>query len=422
MTRSAQEDSSPSDGQAGEVGSTRSEAAAAGEGRCGDGEEGLGGGLGGGEAGGRDVDAATVTDTDSGLGGGEAGGGDGGEGLGGGEAVGAARAQGLRGASGRDGDGEERWGGPTYVFCGPFVSGKVVVEVGGTGPEGHAMLRQAGATDVLAVERSALPWSLAAASVDMVICGLSEVEIGDPDRRSPLLAEIKRVLRSDGIAAVRASAGALARSAAAISAGTQLASLVLEHFATVDIVEETPSRVVCYSVSGCEDLAVSEAMAKISGRASHLIALCTSAEDKPWCLSESLLVPIESGEGLDRGLSGSPDAEVDRFEAQLASVGRDRDELREREMVAEDRAARLGRVVATLRKDVERLLMQISDHSAAYELMSLERDRMQRRIAEMQGGMVIAGRDSESLRQSVQALSKEVARLRAALGAKDASR
>jgi hypothetical protein len=195
--------------------------------------------------------------------------------------------------------------------------------------------------------------------------------------------------------------------------------MVLEQFATVDIVEETPFLAVSFFAPGSDDLAVSEAMARVAGRPSHLIALCTGAGERTWQLSESLLVPTGPGGGVEAGEGeiAAWRAEVDRLTARNAEVARERDELRERQMMLEDRAERLGKTVVALRKDVERYLRQLSDDAAGRELLTLERDQLARKLNKAEGEIAITARELERQRAMVQALRKEVARLRAARGA-----
>lgn len=314
---------------------------------------------------------------------------------------------------------ESSWGLSFYLFIEPFTSGKVVLDLAGAGGPGAELLRRAGAMEVLSPATAGLPLPFPSGGVDVVVCGLSPAEVEDDARRSALLGEARRVLRRDGMLVLRVVASDLEKVARGVSLRAALADFALEHFATVDIVEETPFRAVSYFVPGSEDLAVSEAVSKVGGRPSHLIAFCTAADgasDRPWHLSESLLVPTGPGEGgeLSEGELGAWKAEVERLTAKLTETARERDELREREMVVQDRAERSGRTVSSLRKDVERYLRQISDEAAARELLALERDQLRRKLAAMQDELVTAQREVEKHKSSVQALRKEVARLRAA--------
>lgn len=314
--------------------------------------------------------------------------------------------------------GEKPWGLSFYLFLEPFAVGKVVVDMAGGGGPGAELLRRAGAMEVLTPTSAGLPLPYPDAGVDLLICGFGAAEVEDDARRSALLAEARRVLRREGMAVVRVVAGVLHRAAVGISLRAALTDLALEHFATVDIVEETPFRAVSYFAPGSDDLAVSEAMSKVGGSPSHLIALCTSNPERTWHLSESLLVPTGPGEGGEpsEGELLAWRAEVERLTAKLSETARERDELREREMVVQDRGERLGRTVSTLRKDVERYLRQISDDAAARELLTLERDQLRRKLSTVEEDMATAQREVEKERSSVRALRKEVARLRAARG------
>jgi SAM-dependent methyltransferase len=272
--------------------------------------------------------------------------------------------------------------------------------------------------EVLSPAGATLPLPFPDAGVDVVICGMGAAEIADDGRRSALFGEIRRVLKRDGMAVVRVVASVLETVAVGVTSRAALADLALEHFATVDIVEETPFRAVSYFAPGSDDLVVSEAVAKVGGRPSHLIALCTSAAERTWQLSESLLVPTGPGDGNEpaEGELAAWRAEVERLTARVAETARERDELRERQMVVQDRAERLGRTVSTLRKDVERYLRQISDGAAARELLALERDQLRRKLAAVEDAILASQREVEKQKSSVQALRKEVARLRAARG------
>jgi SAM-dependent methyltransferase len=315
---------------------------------------------------------------------------------------------------------EKNCGLSFYLFIEPFTAGKVVVDLaggggraGGPGPE---LLRRAGAVEVLSPATSELPLPFPGAGVDVVVCSLGPAEVREDARRSALLAEVRRVLRPSGMVVLRVVARLLEEVAVGVSLRAALADLALEHFGTVDIVEETPFRAVSYFVPGSDDLAVSEAMSKVGGRPSHLIAFCTPAAERTWHLTESLLVPTGPGEGggLAEGELAAWKAEVERLTAKVTEASRERDDLREREMVVQDRAERTGRTVSTLRKDVERYLRQISDEAASRELLALERDQLRRKMTTMQDELTITQHELETHKSSVQALRKEVARLRAA--------
>jgi SAM-dependent methyltransferase len=313
---------------------------------------------------------------------------------------------------------EPPWGLAFYLFVEPFSLGKVVVDLSAGGGPGAEMLRKAGAVDVLSPARPGLPLPFPDGGADLLICALAADEVSDDRRRAVLFSEIRRVLRRDGMCVVRAVASSLENAAVGVSLRAVLADMALEHFATVDIVEETPFRAVSYFVPGSEDLAVSEAMSKVGGKPSHLIALCSAAAERTWHLSESLLVPTGPGEGGEAG-EGELAAwrvEVERLTTANAAIARERDELREHQMILQDHAERLGRTVAAMRKDVERYLRQIGDEAAARELLTLEREQLRRKVATVESESEAANREVDKQKSAAQALRKEVARLRAARG------
>lgn len=310
------------------------------------------------------------------------------------------------------------WGLSFYLFVETFSAGKVVVDLsvgGGPGPE---FLRRSGAIEVLSPARPGLPLPFPAGGADLAICPLTRADVSDDGARAALFSEIHRILRPDGMCVARVPAETLAAAAVGTSLRAALADMLLQRFAVVDIVEETPFRAVSFFVPGSDDLAVSEAMARVGGKPSHLIALCTSAGERTWHLNESLLVPTGMGGPSDAG-EGELAAwrtEVDRLMVANAEVSRERDELRERRMMLQDQVERLGNTVAVLRKEVERYLRQISDDAAARELLTLERDQLRRRLATAEADIEAGARELENQKASVQALRKEVARLRAARG------
>jgi SAM-dependent methyltransferase len=310
------------------------------------------------------------------------------------------------------------WGLSFYLFVEPFAVGKVVVDLSVRGGPGSELLRRSGAVQVLTPERPGLPLPFPDGGADVVIAALDEAEITDDARRAAWLGEIHRVLRHEGLCVLRVVAQALAGVAAGGSLRAALADLVLEHFATVDIVEETPFLTVSFFVPGSDELAVSEAMARVGGTPSHFIALCTPASERTWQLNESLLVPTGPGGGLEAGEGelAAWRAEVERLNGHNAHIARERDDLRERAMAVEDRAERLAKTVLGLRKDIERYLRQISDDAAGRELLTLERDQLRRKLTAAEGELALAGRELERHKASEVALRKEVARLRAARG------
>ena len=312
---------------------------------------------------------------------------------------------------------------PVYLLVEPMVSGKKVLDVstlmGGPGAE---CLRRAGAADVISFvpDRPSLP--VPDAGVDIVLCGLPAA--GSDEERGIWLAEIRRALCPDGFCVLRLPT-VVFRNQAQAGAGmrTACADLLLGYFATVDIVEETQFGGVSFHVPGTDDLAVNESLTRLSGASSHFVALCADCAERPWNLSESLLVPTDGGASADAGAAGVSagelaawQREVARLEARSAELSRERDGAREGAMTLRDRADRLERTVAVLRKDVERFLRQISDDAAARELIVLERDDLRRNLAAATRQAADASREVEKRQVALRTLEKEVVRLRAARG------
>jgi len=310
------------------------------------------------------------------------------------------------------------WGLSFYLFVEPFGIGRVVVDLSGGGGPGAEILRKAGAVQVLFARSEALPLPYPDAAADVVLCPLSAAAAADDGARAALFAEIRRILRPDGMCVARVLASTLASRATGTSARATLADMVLEHFATVDIVEETPFRAVSFFAPTSDELAVSEAMAKVAGQPSHFIALGTAAGERTWQLTESLLVPTGplEEENANQAELGAWRAEVERLSERVAEVTREREALRERLMTSQDRLERQTSTFSTMRRDIERYLRQVSDEAAARELLSLERDQVRRKLAKAEDEIESKAREIERQRSSMHALRKEVARLRAARG------
>ena len=314
---------------------------------------------------------------------------------------------------------------PFYLLVEPMASGKTVLDGatsgGGPGPE---CLRRAGAADVISCTPTGPSLPAADAGVDLVLCGLSLSVVRSDTECAFWLSEIRRVLRPGGFCVLRLAAAAFREDAQA-GAGERTActDLLLGFFATVDIVEETQFGGVSFHVPGTDDLAVNEFLTRLSGASGHLVALCADSVERPWSLTESLLVPTDAGgltetvaAGVSAGELAAWQGEVARLEARCTDLSREREDAREDAMTLRDRADRLERTVAVLRKDVERYLRQISDDAAARELLALERDELRRNleVATRQGAD--ASREVERRQVAFRTLEKEVVRLRAARG------
>jgi len=310
------------------------------------------------------------------------------------------------------------WGLPFYLFVEPLCASRVVVDLSPMQSPGPDLLKRAGAVEVLRGDPKVLPLPFPSAGADMVLAGLSHASAMDDQLRFLVISEVRRLLRPGGFAVVRVAADSMVKSNASVSLRAMLADLLLQHFAIVEIVEETPFRGESFFAPGCDELAVSEAMARLAGNPSYLIALCSDAPERPWHLSESLLVPTHTGEG-DNPSDGELDiwrGEVARISRLLLEATRERDGLREQRMTLQDRVERLGKMVASLRKDVERYLRQGSEAAGTHELVQIERDQLRRKQSASDAEIDRLALQLEEQSSSVRALEKEVARLRAARG------
>jgi regulator of replication initiation timing len=312
---------------------------------------------------------------------------------------------------------------PFYLLVEPMVSGKQVLDVatsvGGPGPE---CLRRAGAAEVISCVPTGPSLPVPDAGVDIVLCGLPVIRSGAD--RDIWMAEIRRVLRPGGFCVVRLAAAALCdHTQAGAGMRTACVDILLAYFATVDIVGETQFGGVSFQVPGTDELAVNESLTRLAGASGHLVALCTDCAERPWNLTESLLVPTYAGAQAEAGAAGALagelaawQGEVARLEARCAELSREREDAREGAMTLQDRADRLERTVAVLRKDVERYLRQISDDAAARELLALERDNLRRDLSAATEQAADASREVERRQVALRTLEKEVVRLRAARG------
>jgi hypothetical protein len=309
---------------------------------------------------------------------------------------------------------------PVYLLIEPMVQGKQVLDIGPgqSGPRAQ-ILHRAGAKQVASCAPEGLCAPAPDASADLVLCSLAPELVAADDRLSAWLAEIQRVLRPGGFCVLHLPAAALQREGQGargpLSACTDL---LLGHFANVDLVEQTQVTGLSFHVSGTDDLAVNESLTRMSETPDHILAFCGNGAERPWTLAESLFVPTEIGTN-GTGAPGELAAwqsEVARLEARCAELAHERDGTREERMTLQDRTDRLERTVASLRKDVERTLRQLSNDAAAREILTLERNELQRKLAEATRQANEAGQLAEKRQVALRALEKEVARLRAARG------
>lgn len=309
---------------------------------------------------------------------------------------------------------------PIYLLIDPMVQGRKVLDIGpgDNGPRAEA-LRRAGASEVVSCVPDGLRVPAPDAGADVVLCSLTAELVAADDRRSAWFAEMTRVLRSGGFCVLHMPASALLREGQTargpLSACTDM---LLAHFATVDVVEQTQVTGLSFHVSGTDDLAVNESLMRMSGTADHLLAFCTDRHERPWTLAESLFVPTEVG-ASQAGVPGELAAwqgEVARLEVRCAELVHERDGTREERMTLQDRTDRLERTVASLRKEIERTLRQLSNDAAAREILTLEQSQLHRELAEATHKANEAAQLANKRQVALRALEKEVARLRAARG------
>ena len=310
---------------------------------------------------------------------------------------------------------------PVYLLVEPMVQNKKVLDIGPTGGGPRAqILRRAGAAEVVTCSPEGLRVPVSDGIADVVLCSLSADLVASSHRRSVWLAEIHRLVKPDGFCALHIPTAALQRqgrgSQGPLSACTDM---LLAFFATVDVVEQTQFVGLSFHVPGTDDLAVNESLTRLSGTADHIVAFCAHGDERAWSLTESLLVPIGGG-AINResppGELMAWQAEVARLEARCAELSHERDSTREERMTLQDRADRLERTVAALRKEVERTLRQMSNDNAARELLILERNELRRKLDEVTQQANEVSRLAEKRQVALRALEKEVARLRAARG------
>jgi SAM-dependent methyltransferase len=303
-----------------------------------------------------------------------------------------------------------------YLLAEPFVSGKVVLDVGPRPARAAERLGRAGARQVVVMDGPGPRIDLPDAAVDVVLCVVRLSAASNEVERHRWLAEIRRVLRGGGFCLVRIPA--VSSSGRGVEARTGLLEMLRPHFGTVDLVAEAPISALSYIAPGTEDVAVNEELASFAQEPSHFVALCAESATRGWHLPESLIVPLR-GEGAEKVLAGAQDLAALREELETAALRyegacKERDALRDTVMTLQDQADRHEDALSTLRREAERHLRQLSDDASALELTTLERDRLEKRAASAERALESLGAQLQQRTAELTALDREVVRLRGA--------
>jgi hypothetical protein len=304
-----------------------------------------------------------------------------------------------------------------YLLAEPFLAGRVVLDVGPRPPRAAERVARAGARQVHNGDGPGPRFELPDRSVDVALCVARLSACPTDVDRHLWLAEIRRVLRPEGFCLVRLPVRALEGEGSATAADS-LRALVLTHFALCDVVAESLLVGVSYLAPDTEEAAVNEQLAPITAEPTHLVALCTPGETRPWTIPESLLVPLGVAGGV--ALPATP-ADIDlaalreenqALQGRLEAAVRERDAVREAAMTLQDRSDAQEDALSALRRETERYLRQISDDAAALELGTLERERLERRAASAERALESQAAQLHQRTAELVALERELARLR----------
>jgi SAM-dependent methyltransferase len=267
-----------------------------------------------------------------------------------------------------------------YLLVEPFVSGRLVVDVGPRPPRAAERLQRAGAREVREVDGPDLP--LAEATADVVLCVSRLAGLANDVDRHRWLLELRRIVRPGGFCLVRVPVANLAT--AEESAESVLRELVRHHFGVVDLVAEAPLSGVAFLAPHTDEAAINEELAPIAATPTHLIALCAVEPPRPWSVPESLLVPLRAPPGEVAPAAEEVAAlreEVEVMRTRYQDSCRDRDALRESLMTLQDRLDQQDQALSALRRQAARHLRQISEGATALELAVLERSRLERQLS-----------------------------------------
>lgn len=312
-----------------------------------------------------------------------------------------------------------------YVLLEPLVEGRSVLDAGPGAPRGGELLRDAGArVENITTTTPQLPFGDGSFDVALRIEGTADVE-----GARAWAVELRRVLRPGGICVLRVPAQGerTVTDGEAGFTGASLEAALRGLFPIVDVLGEKAFLGVALSATGADGVALNEAlMSTLDGPGSY-IALCTTADARPWAVDESLLVPVgpmplatPAAVEVLAPVDPAPTARATPGEAgsagELALLRAEMEQLREALMAAEDQRDRRDATLAALRRETDRYLAQIAGTAQELETVTLERDRALRRAAELQAAtaeLTVALR-----RREVEATSaeREIAHLRARAG------
>jgi hypothetical protein len=303
-----------------------------------------------------------------------------------------------------------------YLLAEPFLAGKVVLDIGPRSARAAERLARAGVKEVVPSDGPGPRLASEDRSVDVVLCGARLTAPSSEVERHRWLSEIRRVLRPGGFCLVRIPA--VSATGRGLAAREGLAELLRPHFPMVDLVAEAPIAAVSYIAPATEEVAVNEELATIAPEPTHFVALCAEGPQRAWHLPESLIVPLR-GEGAGLVLAGGQEIAALREElegavARFEAAALERDRLRDSVMTLQDQADRHEDALSDLRREAERHLRQLSDESAALELTTLERDRLEKRAASAERALESLGAQLQQRSAELATLERELTRLRAA--------
>jgi SAM-dependent methyltransferase len=262
-----------------------------------------------------------------------------------------------------------------YMVVEPFVTSRDVLDVEPAHERGIDRLAVVGRARARRASWNGERIDAPDRSFDVALClrwmaGPAE----EPRSRNAMLDELRRVLRPDGFCVVRVAAPARgAEASRGERTRGELERWLRGWFAEVDVVAQVPFFGFTFTAPGAADVAVNEDLLPAEGAPMFHLAFCANGGERPYALTESLIVPVTYPDGIPPSRE-----EVGTLAARIAELTRERDALRERLMSAEDQRERLERAAVGLRRDAERLLHQLSEQAEALEVASLEREAQRR--------------------------------------------